>query len=95
MPEHPEKMIDRTSVTLPEKGSVADSVVIIPTYNERENIAAIIDAVQALPVPFDIIIVDDASPTAQLQLYARNKLNIPTAYISMNAAGNSASAPPT
>ena len=62
MPEHPEKMIDRTSVTLPEKGSVADSVVIIPTYNERENIAAIIDAVQALPVPFDIIIVDDASP---------------------------------
>ncbi len=35
MPEHPEKMIDRTSATLPEKGSVADSVVIIPTYNHR------------------------------------------------------------
>ncbi len=96
MPEHPEKMIDRTSATLPEKGSVANSVVIIPTYNERENIAAIIDAVQALPVPFDIIIVDDASPDGtaaivrekqaqypdRIYLHERSgKLGLGTAYI--------------
>lgn len=38
------------------------AIVIIPTYNERENIQPIIDAVFALPVPFHILIVDDSSP---------------------------------
>lgn len=40
----------------------SDSVVIIPMYNERENAAAIIDAVIALPVAFDILVIDDNSP---------------------------------
>ena len=39
-----------------------DSVVIIPTYNESENAAAIIDAVMALEHQFDVLIVDDNSP---------------------------------
>lgn len=39
-----------------------DSLVIIPTYNEKENIAAIIDAVMALPIPADILVIDDGSP---------------------------------
>lgn len=38
------------------------SLVIIPTYNERENVVAMIRAVLALPEMFDILIVDDASP---------------------------------
>lgn len=40
----------------------SDSVVIIPMYNERENAAAIIDAVMELPVRFDVLVVDDNSP---------------------------------
>ncbi len=40
----------------------SDSLVIIPMYNECENAAAIIDAVLALPVQFDILVIDDASP---------------------------------
>lgn len=40
----------------------SDSLVIIPTYNEKENVAAIIAAVFDLPVPFDILIIDDNSP---------------------------------
>lgn len=39
-----------------------DTVVIIPMYNERENAAAIIDAVLALKQPFDILVIDDNSP---------------------------------
>lgn len=39
-----------------------DSVVIIPTYNESENAAAIIDAVLALDHQFDVLVVDDNSP---------------------------------
>jgi dolichol-phosphate mannosyltransferase len=37
-------------------------LVIIPTYNERENIARMIGRVFSLPEPFDILVVDDGSP---------------------------------
>lgn len=40
----------------------SDAVVIIPMYNERENAAAIIDAVLALSHPFDVLVIDDNSP---------------------------------
>ena len=39
-----------------------DAIVIIPTYNEIENIEAIIRAVFALEKEFDILVVDDNSP---------------------------------
>ena len=37
-------------------------LVIIPTYNEKENIAAIITAVMNLPLSFHVLIIDDSSP---------------------------------
>lgn len=40
----------------------SDSIVIIPTYNEKENIEKIIRAVFALPRSFHILIIDDGSP---------------------------------
>lgn len=46
------------------------TIVIIPTYNERENIQPIIDAVFALPVPFHILIVDDNSPDGTGEIVA-------------------------
>lgn len=39
-----------------------EALVIIPTYNEIENIGNIIDAVMALPDNFNILVIDDASP---------------------------------
>jgi len=41
---------------------VADSVIIIPTYNEKENIEKIIRKVFSLPKEFNILIVEDNSP---------------------------------
>ena len=38
------------------------AIVVIPTYNERENIAKLVDAIRALPVKVHILIVDDNSP---------------------------------
>ena len=38
------------------------NLVIIPTYNEKENIEAIVRKVFSLPKPFDILIIDDGSP---------------------------------
>ena len=40
----------------------SDSIVIIPTYNEKENIEKIIRAVFALSKSFHILIIDDGSP---------------------------------
>ena len=39
-----------------------NSLVIIPTFNEKENISDIIDTVLALDAPFDVLVVDDNSP---------------------------------
>lgn len=41
---------------------MVSSIVIIPTYNEIENIEAIIRAVFSLPKEFHVLIVDDNSP---------------------------------
>jgi dolichol-phosphate mannosyltransferase len=41
---------------------MSDSVVIIPTYNEKENIENIIRTVFGLEKPFHILIIDDGSP---------------------------------
>ena len=41
---------------------MSESLVIIPTYNERENIEAIVRAVLALPLGVDILVVEDGSP---------------------------------
>lgn len=72
------------------------NIVIIPTYNEKENIEAIIKKVFSLSIPFDILIVDDGSPDGtativkalqkdfpeQLHLIERSgKLGLGTAYI--------------
>jgi len=75
---------------------MSDSLVIIPTYNEIENIEAIIEAVLSLRKEFHILIVDDNSPdgtaekvrtlqqqyTQQLFLEVREgKQGLGTAYI--------------
>ena len=45
-----------------------ESLVIIPTYNEKENVAQIIAAVLDLPHDFHILIVDDNSPDGTGQI---------------------------
>ncbi len=44
-----------------------ERLVVIPTYNEIENIEAIIRKVFSLPDPFDVLIVDDGSPDGTAQ----------------------------
>ena len=41
---------------------MSKSIVIIPTYNEKENISKIIRKVFSLEVDFNILIIDDNSP---------------------------------
>ena len=61
---------------------MSDSIVIIPTYNEKENIENIIRVVFALDKKFDILIIDDGSPDGtaaivkQLQTEFPDRLNL-------------------
>jgi len=41
---------------------MSDGIVIIPTYNEIENIESIVRAVLSLHRPFDVLVIDDNSP---------------------------------
>ncbi|MGO8926927.1 MAG: polyprenol monophosphomannose synthase [Limisphaerales bacterium] len=38
------------------------TLVVVPTYNERENLPALAQRLLALPVPVDLLVVDDNSP---------------------------------
>ncbi len=75
---------------------MSECLVVIPTYNEKENIERIIRKVFSLPKRFDVLIVDDGSPDGtadivkklqkefpdQLHIEERTgKLGLGTAYI--------------
>ena len=49
----------------------SDSIIIIPTYNEKENIEKIIRAINALQKQFDILVIDDGSPDGTAQIVKR------------------------
>ena len=61
---------------------MSDSLIIIPTYNEKENIEKIIRKIFSLEKSFHILIVDDGSPDGtaaivkELQLELNNQLHI-------------------
>ena len=75
---------------------MSDSLIIIPTYNEKENIEKMIHKVFSLPHPFHLLIIDDGSPDGTADIikglqaqYAerlfieerKGKLGLGTAYI--------------
>ena len=49
----------------------SDSIVIIPTYNEKENIEKIVRAVFALEKSFHILVIDDGSPDGTAAIVSR------------------------
>ncbi len=75
---------------------MSDSVVIIPTYNEKENIERILQKVFSLEKEFDVLIIDDGSPDGTALIVKgmmdkfkglflverRGKLGLGTAYLS-------------
>ena len=38
------------------------TIVIVPTYNERENLPPLVERLMKLPVEVDLLVVDDNSP---------------------------------
>ena len=48
--------------TFAKKGSMRDTLVVIPTYNEIDNIEKLLRIIFALQGEFHILVVDDNSP---------------------------------
>jgi dolichol-phosphate mannosyltransferase len=56
---------------------MSDSVIIIPTYNEKENIECMIRTLMALEHGFDVLVVDDGSPDGTAAIVKRMQQEFP------------------
>ncbi len=56
---------------------MSDALIIIPTYNEKENIEQIIRAVFSLEKKFDILVVDDNSPDKTAAIITKLQTEFP------------------
>lgn len=65
----------------------SDSVVIIPTYNEKENIENIIRYVFSLSKPFHILIIDDGSPDGTAAIVKKLQEAFPSRLYLIERAG--------
>jgi dolichol-phosphate mannosyltransferase len=54
-----------------------DKLIIIPTYNEKENIIIILQAVLSLPGEFHVLVVDDSSPDQTADLVREFSISFP------------------
>jgi dolichol-phosphate mannosyltransferase len=57
---------------------MSDSLIIIPTYNEKENIAKMIHKVFSLPFSFHLLIIDDGSPDGTASIVKELQAQYPT-----------------
>jgi dolichol-phosphate mannosyltransferase len=57
------------------------NLVIIPTYNEKENIVDIVRAISILRVPFDILVIDDNSPDGTASLVKELQPSFPNLHL--------------
>lgn len=62
-------------------------LVIIPTYNEKENIAAIIKAVFSLEAGFHVLIVDDGSPDGTAAIVKELQAQFPSSLFIIERSG--------
>lgn len=67
--------------------SESDSIVIIPTYNEKENIENIIRAVFALKKVFHILVIEDGSPDGTAHIVRRLQGEFPERLFMVERAG--------
>jgi dolichol-phosphate mannosyltransferase len=58
-----------------------DKLVIVPTYNEAENIVALLDRVIALPLGLEVLVVDDGSPDGTSTLVRDRMANEPRIHL--------------
>ncbi len=56
---------------------MAEKIVVIPTYNEKENVSAILHSIFDLQQDFHVIVIDDGSPDGTAQIVKDLQLKFP------------------
>jgi len=59
----------------------SNALIVIPTYNEAENLEPLAREIVALPTPFDILVVDDSSPDGTGEIADRLAQELPGLYV--------------
>src|SRR5881227_55307 len=70
-------MYPRASIKL----SMNSILVVVPTYNERENLPPLVQRLLGLPVRLDVLVVDDNSPDGTGKLADELAKKNPTVHV--------------
>lgn len=63
------------------------ALVITPTYNEKENISQMVQAIMELEEPFDLLVVDDGSPDGTAQIVKELQKQFPERLFLLERSG--------
>ena len=55
-----------------------EKIVIIPTYNEKENVARIITTIMEMQQDFHVLVIDDGSPDGTADIVKHLQLQYPS-----------------
>lgn len=64
-------------ITIIQRMGKRENLVIVPTYNEKDNIESLLRHIFSLPEPFDVLVVDDHSPDGTAQIVKRLQEEFP------------------
>lgn len=67
---------------------MSDCLVIIPTYNEKENIETIVRKVFSLPTDFHVLVVDDSSPDGTAEIVQNLQKEFPGLFLEIRKVKN-------
>ncbi len=68
------KFINTLTQKMDSNFKVERPLVILPTYNEADNISQILDAIEALAIPISVLVVDDSSPDGTANIVVKHPL---------------------
>lgn len=67
---------------------MSDCLVIIPTYNEKENIETVVRKVFSLPTDFHVLVVDDSSPDGTAEIVQNLQKEFPGLFLEIRKVKN-------
>lgn len=67
---------------------MTDCLVIIPTYNEKENIETVVRKVFSLPTDFHVLVVDDSSPDGTAEIVQNLQKEFPGLFLEIRKVKN-------
>lgn len=67
---------------------MSENLVIVPTYNEKDNVETVLREVFSLPIPFDVLVVDDSSPDGTAGIVQNLQHSFPRLFLEVQKEKN-------